>query len=50
MTKCLCGKDATNTAYLPIQNVYSGLKPVIAPQKVCKYHAEKANRMGYIVD
>jgi len=47
--KCLCGKVAVATAYLPIGNVFSGLKEVCEPHKVCEYHAQKAKDKGYSV-
>jgi len=40
--KCLCGKPAISIAYLPIGNVFAGLKEVCEPHKVCKYHAQKS--------
>ena len=47
--RCLCGKPAVATAYLPIGNVWSGLKEVCEPHKVCEYHAQKAKDGGYSV-
>mgnify|MGYP001578083302 CR=1 FL=1 len=48
--KCLCGKEATYTVYLPIPNVYVGLKQVLEKHFVCEYHAKKAEDKGYKVD
>jgi len=49
-TKCLCGKDAVATAYLPIGNIYAGLKEVTEPHQVCGYHAQKAKEKGYTLE
>jgi len=50
MDKCLCGKPATHTAYLPMPNVFAGLKQVNEPHPVCDYHAEKARKKGFVVE
>jgi len=50
MAKCLCGKEATHIADLPIGNIYAGLKEVTSPHTVCPYHAEKARAKGYHVE
>lgn len=49
MSICLCGKPATHVAYLPVPNVYAGLRQVVEPEPVCGYHAEKARKKGYDV-
>lgn len=46
---CLCGKNAVATAFLPIPNVFSGLKQVTEPHRVCQYHAQKSKTLGYEV-
>jgi len=46
---CLCGKDATSTAYLP-SNIYAGLRQMMGPHRVCPYHAQKARDRGYEVE
>ncbi len=48
--KCLCGKPAVAVAYLPIGNVWSGLKEVCEPYNVCEYHAHKSRDKGYVVE
>ncbi len=48
--KCLCGNDAVATAYLPIENVFAGLKQVTEPHQVCEYHAQKSRNKGYVVE
>ena len=48
--KCLCGKEATCTAYLPIPNVYAGTKQINEMHPVCDYHAEKARQKGFVVE
>ena len=48
MEKCLCGKEATHTADLPIGNIYlANGKEACEEHKVCDYHAEKAKKLGY---
>lgn len=42
---CLCGKPATQTAYLPI-NVWVGAEQMKDAHWVCDYHAEKARALG----
>jgi hypothetical protein len=49
-TKCLCGNDAVATAYLPIGNIYAGVKEITGPNQVCAYHAQKAKDKGYRVE
>ncbi len=46
--KCLCGKDAVATAYLP-SGIFAGLIEIKEPYKVCSYHAQKAKDKGYSV-
>ena len=48
--KCLCGKEATKTAYLPMRNIFAGLKQVNEAHNVCDYHAKKALDKGYLVE
>ncbi len=48
--RCLCGEIATHTAYLPMPNIYAGIRPVTEPHAVCDYHAAKARSMGYLVE
>jgi hypothetical protein len=50
MDKCLCGKDATFTAYVPMPNVYSCLGQVMEPHKVCAKHAKRAKDLGYKIE
>ena len=50
MMTCRCGKPATHAAYLPVPNIYAGLRQVTEPEPVCDYHAEKAKVEGYRVD
>lgn len=50
MVNCLCGKPAVATAYLPMGNVWAGLREVNEPHQVCEYHAEKARNKGYVVE
>jgi len=46
MDKCLCGKEAVSVAFVPIPNVYCGLKQCLEPHMVCSYHAEMAKKNG----
>lgn len=48
--KCLCGKDATATAYLPMHNIFAKLKQVMEAHPVCDYHAKKAESKGFRVE
>jgi len=50
MKTCLCGKPATHIAYLPVDNVYVGLRQATSPQHVCSYHAIKAEKQGFDVE
>ena len=48
--RCLCGEIATHTAYLPMHDVYAGIRPVTEPHAVCDRHAIKARSMGHLVE
>ena len=48
--KCLCGRNATHFAYLPMLGVYAGLKQVNEKHSVCPYHAGKAREKGFHVE
>ena len=43
-----CTRDIVGEYDMPI-NVYSGPRQMTEPHKVCRYHAEKAARLGYNV-
>jgi len=48
--KCLCGKEATKVAYLPMRNIFARIKQVNEAHNVCDYHAQKAKDKGYLVE
>lgn len=48
--RCLCGKVATWRAYLPIPNIFAGLRQVLEEHFVCNYHAMKARDKGFEVE
>ena len=48
--KCLCGRPATSTAWLPTPNVYAGLQQVTEKHHVCDYHAQKSRDRGFRVE
>ena len=50
MTYCKCGKLATHITYLPVTNVYTGLRQVYERYFVCDYHAEKSRIKGFSVN
>jgi len=50
MRKCLCGKDAVAVAYLPLENVFSGLHQVMEAHDVCEYHGKKSEEKGFKVE
>lgn len=49
MKKCLCGKPAVAVAYLPMRNIYAGLKHMMEKHYVCEYHAKKSIVRGFRV-
>jgi hypothetical protein len=47
---CLCGRQATHTAYLPAPNIFARCKQVMEPHRVCEYHAARAKLYEYAVE
>ena len=50
MVKCLCGRPATHKGWLPMPNIFAGIKEVMEEHLLCDYHASKAEKLGYIVE
>jgi hypothetical protein len=45
MPKCLCEKEATQTAWV-LSSMWSGVHQMKEAHSVCDYHAARARRMG----